>query len=95
MLRTGLQLVHDDLEARKSVEEDIRDMLVDMEHQQTGLNDWNKSWRISKQTPNVVLSQYWGAKRLHIINEKLKRMKADLEKARDKLDGLAEMEEGH
>jgi hypothetical protein len=95
MLRTGIQLVHDDLEARKSVEEDIRNMLVDLVYQETALNDWKRSWRISKQTPNVVLLQYWGAKRLHIINEKLKRMKADLGKARDKLGRLAEMEEGH
>lgn len=95
MLRTGVQLVYDDREAGKSVEEDVRDMVVDLEHQETGLNDWQRSWMISKQTPNVVLVQYWGAQRLHIINEKLARMKADLEKARDKLDGLAEMEEGH
>jgi hypothetical protein len=66
MLRTGVQLVHDDLENRKSVEEDIRNMLVDLEHQETSLDDWKRSWRISKQTPNAVLLQYWGAKRLHI-----------------------------
>jgi hypothetical protein len=95
MLRTGVQLVHDDLESRKSAESDIWNMLVDLEHQETSLEDWTKSWRISMQTPDAVLSQYWGANRLNIINEKIKRINADLVKARGKLDGLAEMTKGH
>lgn len=94
MLRTGVQLVHDDIESRKSAGEDILNMLVDLQHQETSFKDWKRSWRISKQTPNAVLLQYWGATRLNMINEKLKRIKSDLEKAREKLGRLAEMKNG-
>lgn len=94
MLRTGVQLVHDDIESRKSAEDDILNMLVDLEHQETSFTDWKRSWRISEHTPNAVLLGYWGARRLNMINEKLKRVKSDLEKAREKLGRLIEMERG-
>ena len=39
MLRTGVQLVHDDIESRKSIEENIRNMLIDLEHYENSLQD--------------------------------------------------------
>ena len=94
MLRVGIQLVHDDFESRKSAEEDVRYMLIDLRHQETSLKDWRRDWQISKQTPEEVFRQYWGDDRLEIIKEMLKRIEADLKRARKKLGKLAEME-GH
>lgn len=94
MLRTGVQLVHDDIESRKSVVNDIWNMLVDLKHQENSFDDWKRTWRISEQTPNAVLLQFWSARRLNIINEKFKRINSDLEKARKKLGPLAEIRNG-
>lgn len=85
MLRTGVQLIHNDIAARKSTDEDIRNIFIDLQHQENGLNGWGRSWVILEYTPNAVLLQYWGAARLEIINEKLKRIKADFAKTRKQL----------
>lgn len=66
-------------------------MLVDLKHQENSFDDWRRTWRISEQTPHAVLLQCWIARRLNIINEKLKRINSDLEKARKKLGRLAEI----
>lgn len=94
MLRAGVQLVHDDMESRRSAEEDILDMLVDLEHQQISFTDWKRTWLISERTSETVLLQFWGGTRLNIIKQKLKRIGSDLEKAREKLGRLAEMKSG-
>jgi hypothetical protein len=94
MLRTGVQLIHNDIAARESADEDIRNMFIDLKHQENCLNDWRKLWIISKYTPNAVLLQYWGAARLEIINEKLKRIEADFARARKQLKGFSQLDEG-
>ena len=91
MLRTGVQLVHDDNERRKSVNEDIKDILADLEHQANGLRDWKGKWCISRKTSDVVLAQLWGPRRLRIIREKFERIKSHLQKAREKLGPLAQL----
>jgi hypothetical protein len=93
MLRTGIKLIHSDIEGYESTADDIGNMLIDLEHQENRLNDWRRSWMISKTIPNTVLLQYWGEHRFKIINEKLKRIEANFMKTRKKLKGYAELKE--
>ena len=94
MLRTGVQLLHDEIAARKSVDEDIKMMCTDLKFQEIALNDWRRKWMITKDTPNEVLLQYWGQARLEIINDKIKRIEADFKRIRHQLKDFAELEEG-
>jgi hypothetical protein len=93
MLRTGLQLIHNDIEANKSAAEDIANIFTDLKHQENAFNDWRRSWLISKTTPNEVLLQFWGDQRLWIINDKLRRIEADFARTRKHLRRFAELEE--
>ena len=86
MVRTGLQTMHDDLEARKKVDEDIKDMYTDVKHQERKLERWKKKWYICESTPDEVLLQLWDEEATDTIKNKLKRIQEDLVKARKTLD---------
>ena len=85
MVRTGLQTMHDDLEARKRVDEDITDMYTDVKHQEKNLDRWRRDWYICKSTPDEVLLQLWSTEPTGIIKNKLTRIQKDLIKARETL----------
>ena len=86
MVRTGLQTMHDDLEARKRVDEDIKDMYTDVEHQEKNLDRWKRKWYICESTPDEVLLQFWDGEATNTIKEKLTRIQKDLIKVRKTLD---------
>ena len=72
LLRTGVQLVHDDWKAASKYRQEIGNMMVDIKHQELGLQDWKKQWMISEHTPDNVLRTYWGDEELSIIRHKLR-----------------------
>ena len=71
MLRAGVQLVHDDWKAAQKYKQDIYNIMVDLNHQERGLENWKKRWMISDHTPDEILSIYWGKEELRIIKYKL------------------------
>ena len=89
ILRNGLQLLHEDLAARKQVEEDVKDMYLNIKHQESNLNRWKRKWYICEYTPDEVLLQYWGEDATDTIKKKLIRIKEDLTKARKALDKVS------
>ena len=86
MVRNGLQIMHDDLEARKRVDEDIKDMYTDVKHQEKNLDRWKRKWYICESTPDEVLLQLWDEEATDTIKNKLTRIQEDLVKARKTLD---------
>lgn len=85
MLRTGVQLVHDDWKAAKQYEHDVGNMLADVFHQERGLEHWKKRWIISEHTPDKILSVYWGEEERCIIETKLRQIKIMSDKAKKEL----------
>ena len=85
MLRTGVQLVHDDWRAAKQYEQDVGNMLADVFHQERGLEHWKKQWMISKHTPDKILSIYWGEEERRIIETKLRLIKTKTDSAKKEL----------
>ena len=89
MVRNGLELLFQDLAARKQVEADIDDMYTDIKHQEKNLKTWQREWYICKYTPDEVLLQYWGEDARDTIKKKLVRIQDDLRKAKQALDKVS------
>ena len=93
MLRAGVQLVHDDWKAAEKYKQDIYQMMVDLNHQERGLEKWKKQWMISEHTPDEVLSIYWGVEDLRIIKGKLALIEADSQAIKKELGKITALKE--
>ncbi|KAF1966046.1 hypothetical protein BU23DRAFT_334289 [Bimuria novae-zelandiae CBS 107.79] len=60
MFRSGVQFVHDDLQARRSYGEDIVVMLAEVASYEDKLRHWKEKWHISEHTDNTCLELVWG-----------------------------------
>lgn len=60
MLRTGVQFIHDDLQARRSYGEDIAVMLAEVASYEDKLRHWKEKWHISEHTDDACLALVWG-----------------------------------
>ena len=94
MLRTGIQLVHDDWKAAPKYKQEITNMLVDLSHQERGLEKWKKQWMISEYTPDEILSMYWGGPDSRIIQSKLDMIKTNVLETKKELENIATLNEG-
>jgi hypothetical protein len=74
MLRTGVQLVHNDLQAAKSLEKDVKNMLDDLEMQQRAMEKWKEQWLVWDDTPESLYFHFWGEAEYRTIRTKLDMM---------------------
>ena len=93
MLRTGIQLMYNDVHAARSVEQDILAMLEDLKSQDRSIQDWKKLWFVGDDTPESVLEGFWGKEEYENIKQKLGNMNIHFFAARKKLSSVVNIHE--
>ena len=88
MLRTGMQLVHDDWKAAQTYKQDVWNMIIDLNSQERALDDWRKQWMISEHTPDRILPIFWGEEELRIVKTKLALIETDCQETKKKLEEI-------
>ena len=93
MLRTGIQLMYNDVHAARSVEQDIQAMVEDLKSQDRSIQDWRKQWFVGDDTPESVFTVFWGEEEYENIKRKLGNMDMRFFVARKKLSSFVNFEE--
>ena len=93
MLRTGIQLMYNDVHAARSVEQDILEMLEDLRSQDRSIQDWKKQWFVGDDTPESVFKVFWGEEEYQNIKRKLGNMDNHFFAAREKLSSFVNIHE--
>lgn len=74
MLRTGVQLIHNEIKDSKSYKRDIKEMVNELDRQNRKLERWKKQWLFWKGTPDSLHLHFWGEAEYKTIKIKLKSM---------------------
>ena len=93
MLRTGIQLVHNDLQAMDSVERDVRSLVEDLKKQQRALAEWKKQWLVWESTPESLYLDFWGEAEHRNIKTKLENMYTNCVAAEKILNSFTKLSE--
>ena len=93
VLRAGVQLVHDDWKAAQKYKQDIGNIIIDLSHQERGLERWKNKWMISKHTPDEIFSTYWGEEELRIIQHKLSLIETNSREIKKELERITNLKE--
>ena len=76
MLRTGVQLIHNDIKDSKSYKRDVKDMVDDLGRQNRKLKQWERQWLVWEGTPESLHLTFWGETEYATIKIKLESMYA-------------------
>ena len=76
MLRTGVQLIHNDIKESKSYFQNIKTMVDDLGLQARELEKWKKQWLVWSDAPDSLHLVLWGQTEYNTIKIKLEDMDA-------------------
>ncbi len=93
MLRTGIQLMYNDIHAARSAEKDILNMLRDMDTQGRRLRAWKALWFVQEDIPESAFLLFWGEKVYQNIQGRLVSMDGHFKDARKKLRSVIDVPE--
>ena len=93
MLRTGIQLVYNDIQAASSVKRDIEAMMEDLHSQDRTIQDWKTLWFVWDETPESMFEVFWGQPEYQNIKTKLSNMHINCEDAKKKLGSFISVSE--
>ena len=93
MLRTGIQLMYNDVHAARSVEQDTLAMLTDLNTQHGSVQAWKKRWFVADETPESVFKVFWGEEEYENIKQRLGNMDVHFFAARKKLSSIVNIPE--
>ncbi len=85
MLRTGIQLIYNDIKDSKSYKRDVKEMIEDLGRQNRQLEQWKRQWLVWKETPESLHLQFWGETEYKTIKVKLEGMRGDCEEGAKEL----------
>lgn len=93
MLRTGVQLIHDDIKDSRSYKKEIKEMVDDLGRQNRKLDQWRKQWFFWEETPDSLHLQFWGKAEYSTIKIKLESMRAHYIQGEKELRPFAKLTE--
>lgn len=93
MLRTGVQLIHNDIKDSKTYKRDVDEMVQDLGRQDRKLERWKKQWLVWEETPESLLLEFWGETEYKTIEVKLEGMKEHCEEGAKNLRDFANITE--
>ncbi|CAF9940754.1 MAG: hypothetical protein ALECFALPRED_008850 [Alectoria fallacina] len=88
MLRTGMQLMYDDIHAARSVPQEIITMRDRLESQERSIQNWKDRWYVSDHTPESMFHILWGVEEYESIRAKLGNMNTHCGIAKKKLSSF-------
>lgn len=93
MLRTGIQLIHNDIKESKSYYQNVTTMVDDLGLQTRELEKWKKQWLVWSGTPDSLYLALWGQTEYNTIKIKLEDMVALRKEAEDDLQPFTSLTE--
>lgn len=74
VLRTGIQLIHNDIKESKSYFQTVKTMIDDLDLQRRELEKWKKQWLVFRDMPQSLHLNLWGEEEYSTIRIKLEDM---------------------
>lgn len=93
MLRTGVQLIHNDMKESKSYYQNVKTMVDDLGLQCRELEKWKKRWVVCDDAPHSLHLVLWGQAEYDTIKIKLEDMNVLRKEAENSLQSYTSLEE--